>query len=294
MVLERRHVTFYARSSGVPEERAERDVVLTYVLSIMSESMLPRLAFKGGTCLKKIFFGNTGRFSMDLDFTSIDARSEELREEIKTLFYKKNWYDIDFTLDDENLTAESYLAVVKYAHAWNPGSIFELQVSFREKPVFPPIELPLLNEMYFKYCELERFPVKCLQRAEVLSEKIRAAYQRVRSRDLYDLYLFAGRPYNRDAIKALVVVKCWNVREPFEPELFFEKVEKSEYDWEDLRRLVRRGSLPSEEKIIDKVLDEFQYLRDLDKDLSKIVRDSKAHREKNLVNKILTELRDEP
>ena len=293
MVLERRHVTFYARSSGVPEERAERDVVLTYVLSIMSERMLPRLAFKGGTCLKKIFFGNTGRFSMDLDFTSIDARSEELREEIKTLFYEKNWYDIDFTVDDENLTAESYLAVVKYAHAWNPGSIFELQVSFREKPVFPPIELPLLNEMYFKYSELEHFPVKCLQRAEVLSEKIRAAYQRVRSRDLYDLYLFAGRPYNRDAIKALVVVKCWNVREPFEPESFFNKVEKSEYDWEDLRRLVRKGSLPSEEKVIDKVLDEFQYLGDLDKDLSKIVRDSKAHREKNLVNKIVAELRDE-
>ena len=79
MVLERRHVTFYARSSRVPENRAERDIVLTYVLRIMSEHMLSRLAFKGGTCLKKIYFGNTGRFSMDLDFTSIDVRPEVLK-----------------------------------------------------------------------------------------------------------------------------------------------------------------------------------------------------------------------
>jgi len=292
-VLERRHVTFYARSSGVPEDRAERDIVLTYILRIMSERILPRLAFKGGTCLKKIYFGNTGRFSMDLDFTSIDIRHEEFSEEIKDLLDEKNWYGIDFIVEEENLTLESYLAVVRYAHAWNPGTVFELQVSFREQPVFPPVELPLQSEMYFKYCEFKSFPVQCMQRDEVLSEKIRAAFQRVRSRDLYDLYLFAGRPYNRETIKALVVLKCWNVRDPFNPELFFDKVEKGDYNWEGLRRLVRRGSIPSEEEVITKVLDEYEYLGDMDKDLSKIIRDSKAHRDKNLVTKILADLRDE-
>ena len=292
-MLERRHVAFYARSSGVPEDRAERDIVLTYVLHIMSDRILPRLAFKGGTCLKKIYFGNTGRFSMDLDFTSIDVTHEELSEEIKGLLNEKSWYDIDFTVDEENLTSESYLAVVRYAHAWNPGTVFELQVSFREQPVFPPEEIPIQSEMYFKYCEFQSFPVKCMQRNEILSEKIRAAFQRVRSRDLYDLYLFAGRPYNRETIKALVVLKCWNVRDPFNPELFFDKVEKGDYNWEGLRRLVRRGSIPSEEEVITKVLDEYEYLGDMDKDLSKIIRDSKAHRDKNLVTKILADLRDE-
>jgi len=292
-VLERRHVAFYARSSGVPEDRAERDIVLTYVLHIMSDRILPRLAFKGGTCLKKIYFGNTGRFSMDLDFTSIDVRPEVFSEEIKGLLNEKSWYDIDFTVDEENLTSESYLAVVRYAHAWNPGTVFELQVSFREQPVFPPEEIPIQSEMYFKYCEFQSFPVKCMQRNEILSEKIRAAFQRVRSRDLYDLYLFAGRPYNRETIKALVVLKCWNVRDPFNPELFFDKVEKGDYNWEGLRRLVRRGSIPSEEEVITKVLDEYEYLGDMDKDLSKIIRDSKAHRDKNLVTKILADLRDE-
>lgn len=291
-MLERRYVTFYARSSGVPEDRAERDIVLTYILRIMSDRMLPRLAFKGGTCLKKIYFGNTGRFSMDLDFTSIDVKPEELSREIKDLLNEKSWYDIDFKVDEENLTSESYLAVVKYAHAWNPGTFFELQVSFRELPIFPPVDLPLQSEMYFKYCEFQSFPVKCMQRNEILSEKIRAAFQRTRSRDRYDLYLFAGRPCNRETIKALVVVKCWNVRDPFNPELFFDKVEKGDYDWEDLRRLVRRENLPSQEVVIKKVLDEYKYLGDMDEDLIKIIRDSRSHREKNLVTKIIANLRD--
>jgi len=229
---------------------------------------------------------------MDLDFTSIDIRPEELREEIRDLLNEKRWYNIDFTIEDENLTPESYLAVVRYSHDWNSGTVFELQVSFREQLVFPPSEIPLQNEMYFKYCEFQSFPVQCMQRDEVLSEKIRAAFQRVRSRDLYDLYIFAGRPYNRDTIKALVVAKCWNARDPFNSELFFDKVEKGDYDWEDLRSLVRRGSLPSEKEVIAKVLDEYKYLGNMDEDLYKIIRDSKSHREKNLVKTILADLRD--
>jgi len=292
MVLERRHVAFYARSSGVPENRAERDIVLTYVLRIMSEIILPRLAFKGGTCLKKIYFGNTGRFSMDLDFTSIDIRPEELSTKIKDLLDEKTWYGIDFTIDDENLTSKSYLVVVRYTHAWNQGVVFELQVSFREQPIFPTSELPLQSEMYFKFCEFQKFPVQCMQSDEVLSEKIRAAFQRGKSRDLYDLYLFTGRPYNRETIKALVAVKCWNAKDPFDPEIFFDKVEKGDYDWEDLRSLVRRGSLPPEEEVITKVKDGYKFLENMDKDLSKIIRDSKTHKEKKLVARILNDIRN--
>ena len=290
-MLERRYVAFYARSSGVSEDRAERDIVLTYVLRIMSDNIPPRLAFKGGTCLKKIYFGKTGRFSMDLDFTSMHLRPHELSEMVKNLLHERSWYDIDFEVSEENSGLESYLAVVRYVHDWNPGSLFELQVSLRELPALPTVELPLYDEMYFKFCEFPNFLVNCMQRDEILSEKIRAAYQRSNSRDLYDLYLFAERPYNREKIKALLTIKCWNVRDPFEPESFFEKVEKGDYDWEDLGRLVRRGSLPPKKEIIKKVLDEYAFLGDMDENLLKIVRDSKAHRKKNLVNKLIANIR---
>jgi predicted nucleotidyltransferase component of viral defense system len=53
-------------------------VVLTFLLQLLSErGILQRLAFKGGTCLRKIFVGNQGRFSTDLDFTGIEEHDHE-------------------------------------------------------------------------------------------------------------------------------------------------------------------------------------------------------------------------
>ncbi len=54
---------------------AEKKVVLTFLLQLLSErGILDRLAFKGGTCLRKMFVGSQGRFSTDLDFTGIERR----------------------------------------------------------------------------------------------------------------------------------------------------------------------------------------------------------------------------
>lgn len=57
-LLEERFVDHYAQASGVDALVAERDVVLTYVLKILSENLSGRLAFKGGTCLKKVYIGS--------------------------------------------------------------------------------------------------------------------------------------------------------------------------------------------------------------------------------------------
>ena len=293
-MLERKHVAFYARSSRVSERVAERDIVLTYVLRILSDNILSQLAFKGGTCLKKTYFGKTGRFSMDLDFTGISIKLEELRNKFKQSLHNKTGYGLDFKIVEENVGLASYLAVVKYAHAWNSGSEFELQVSYREQPILATVELPLTNEMYFKFCEFQSFPVRCMQKEELLAEKIRAAFQRVRSRDLYDLYLFTKRHYDKDIVKTLTVIKCWNVRAPFNPEVLLSRVADADYDWDDLQRLVRKGSLPSQEAVIKTVLKDYAFLEDLDKQLLKIVEDSKAHSENGLVAKLLSNLTNVP
>jgi len=42
---------------------AEKEIVLTFLLQLLSErAILDRLAFKGGTCLRKMFIGSQGRF----------------------------------------------------------------------------------------------------------------------------------------------------------------------------------------------------------------------------------------
>jgi len=290
-MLERKHVAFYAKSSGVREEVAERDIILAYVLRTLSDSILPELAFKGGTCLKKTYFGKTGRFSRDLDFTGISLKFEDLRNKLKQSLNNKTVYGINFKIIDENVTSESYLAVVRYAHTWNPGSEFELQVSYREQPLLATMELPLIEEMYFKFTEFQSFPVNCLQKDELLAEKIRASFQRVRSRDLYDLYLFAKRPYDKNTVKTLAIIKCWNARDPFNPEVLLKRVANADYDWEDLQRLVRKGNLPSQGDMLKTVLKNYAFLRELNDPLLKIVKDSKAHHENELVTSLISDLR---
>lgn len=56
----------------------------------------------------------------------------------------------------------------------------------------------------------------------------------------------------------------------FRPKALLEKVADGSYDWDDLQRLVRRGSLPSPEDLVKAVLTEYSYLENLDKQLLEI------------------------
>ena len=77
-MIEKRLVQWYAADAGVDLDIAEREVTLTYVLGILSDQgLLRQMAFKGGTALRKIHLGATGRFSLDLDFTATDMASPD-------------------------------------------------------------------------------------------------------------------------------------------------------------------------------------------------------------------------
>jgi hypothetical protein len=154
------------------------------------------------------------------------------------------------------------------------------------------VDLPLLDELYFRYCEFEPFKVPCLRKEEVLAEKIRASFQRIRARDLYDLYLFATMPrsYDVNKVRTLTVLKCWNSHDPFEPVRLLGRISEEQYDWSDLQRLVRQKVLPSEKILIRTVVKHYAYLNDLDLYLQRIVADSRAHREAPLVKKLCSRL----
>jgi predicted nucleotidyltransferase component of viral defense system len=78
-VIEDKFVDLYARNSGLRDKLvAERDVVLTYALrALLDAGIMDHLAFKGGTCLRKLIFGSAGRFSEDLDFTLDSDRPDD-------------------------------------------------------------------------------------------------------------------------------------------------------------------------------------------------------------------------
>jgi len=122
-LLEERFVDHHAQASGVDALVAERDVVLTYVLKVANEDLPSKLAFKGGTCLKKVYLGKTGRFSMDLDFTGVNLAPNSLRERLAALFNNREHFGIDFGISESYSRPKgaSYGSIVRYSHDWNPA-----------------------------------------------------------------------------------------------------------------------------------------------------------------------------
>ena len=73
-----------AQRLQVPIEVIERDYALGHVLAATYErdAIAAALVFKGGTALKKAYFGDY-RFSVDLDFSAIGGpRADELEQEM--------------------------------------------------------------------------------------------------------------------------------------------------------------------------------------------------------------------
>ena len=69
-------------------------------------------------------------------------------------------------------------------------------------------------QAYFKQLEFALFDVRSLEPIEMIAEKVRAAYQRAKVRDLYDLHRFATTPFDGELLRRLVVLKLWQVRDP--------------------------------------------------------------------------------
>ena len=76
-----------AHRLSLGDKTIEKDYVLTWLLLAIANSPLrSRLAFKGGTAIKKVYEPDY-RFSEDLDFTLLDdTTNEELTADIEALF----------------------------------------------------------------------------------------------------------------------------------------------------------------------------------------------------------------
>lgn len=223
-MLTHAQVQRYATESGLRDIMiAEKEVVLTFLLQLFSErGLLDRVAFKGGTCLRKMHLGSQGRFSTDLDFTGLEEHNhEDVVLEMMDAF-QEPFHGIQFSiLDDAYYETDGGLSWgvnPVYTHEWNQSGASEvkLQISRRETPTLPTEVLPQVEQSYFRVLPFAPSPIRCLALPEILAEKIRACYQRNKARDIYDLGQFATRPLDQNLIRRLVVLKLWQARDAFD------------------------------------------------------------------------------
>lgn len=284
-MIQEKFVDFFARASRLRDRVvAEREVVLTYTLQLLSISgLLNRLVFKGGTCIRKIHLGLSGRFSMDLDFTAlIRKKPDDFVLDMMEAF-NREFYGISFGLEEEwriTQKGRSFTVTPEYSHAWNVNGAFDIQVSLRELPILPVQSAPQIEQQYHRYLEFRPDSIPCLDVHEVIAEKIRAAYQRARVRDIFDLFLFTRRPFDRDLVRTLAVLKLWQVRDVFEPDIFFERLRTGRYDWNDLSRLVASDFRVDQRATLHGCLEGFAFLRDLTPEEVLVAKDARGHRQK--------------
>jgi len=276
-MIEKRLAQWYAADAGVDLDIAEREIVLTYVLCILSDQgLLGQTAVKGGTALRKIYLGATGRFSLDLDFTATgDAAPDSLVLDWVAALHAKTYYGLTFTIpsSDYYATADSCGAEVTYSHDWVTAGRFGPQISLRAPPLLPVRAMSLRGERYFDWLGVVPPLVPTLDLHEVIGEKVRAAVQRTRIRDLYDLYQLASQPYDRHLVRRIAVLKCWETRHAFDPDAFLSALSESKYDWSDLTRLVRPDRWVAPTEIVRQVQQGYQFLRDLTAEEATLVAD---------------------
>ncbi len=205
-----------AQATGVPLQVIEKDYALSYVLAGVArkELLANSLIFKGGTALKKVYFGDY-RFSEDLDFSTINApKGDELEQ---TLSYALNSsqqllqvhgaFEVVLSRYTEREPhpggQEAFSVHVQFP--WHPRPLcrIKLEITHDEPVMLTPVARTLIHN----YAEDLAPIIMTYSLDEIVAEKLRTLLQtdaklqlrgwnRPRARDYYDLWRIIGDFHN--------------------------------------------------------------------------------------------------
>jgi predicted nucleotidyltransferase component of viral defense system len=286
------------------------DILLTLMLQRIHEvGLMERLVFKGGTMLRKMLFGKTGRLSTDLDFSvrSISLSPDDLVVDIMNDAFGQPYKGVSFAFDDKEygVTDTSSRASPYCTIAGLGRVLIKLEVSRRADPILEPAVLPQLPQPYFPDLGFVPADVPCLQLEEAIGEKIRAAFQRNKIRDLHDLQQLQehhSSKFDRNLVRKLAVMKLWEAPEKSETFTEFshdtfairlkERARRKEFNEADLKSLLHRAAKVDLERMVDAVTRTYGFLADLS-DVEKTLVADRHQKERELYERFRAEVRAE-
>ena len=223
---------------------AEKDYLLAVVSKMIYDSPLKdKLVFKGGTAIHHCYLPQT-RFSEDLDFTSLD--NTITLDEVKAVLQSEDFLEIK---KDHVSDATIKLERVKYNGPLGLSNSLKVEIDYKQNVVLPA------RTLIYKNAWKVKTKVRAMDLKEVCAEKIRAASDRARYRDFYDLVLlFSEFKFSIKEIIALIGKK--EIRKPVTQELMLKnwKLAKSERDRE-LSQVYYKGDISDSdvESLIEKI-----------------------------------------
>ncbi len=216
-----------SQRQGIPQQVIEKDYVLSYILAGISShpGLQNVLVFKGGTALKKLFFGEY-RFSEDLDFSGANSpKGEKLEEalgeavdETHRLLSLHGPFSIQLEryLERDPHPDGQEAFIIRVQFPWHPGALcrIKLEITHDEPVLLEPEKRRLIHG----YEENLSCDVCCYRLEEIIAEKLRTLLQthqklvlrgwnRPRARDYYDLWRILDKfsaGLNREEVGSLL------------------------------------------------------------------------------------------
>lgn len=273
---------------------------------LADEGLLSELAFKGGTALRKLYAGNQGRFSLDLDFdvaqigTDSDTILDLLKEIVSGLTLGPFTYGIIHNKTKRLLTVESPLG--------SPGEALTSKLDVSSPPWLEPVSrawVPMpIHDTYGGPLP----QITAIRLEENVAEKIARLNHTTTARDVYDL-VWLRQHYREDGgldtdlVRRLAVLKIWvdkygvntadganwkpaHDSKPFQPDVWLRLRPGTDFDPEDIGLLAVPP--PDFNDLARDLVDGYAFLRDLDPDEEVVAKNLAGDR--GLVLRMLTEL----
>ncbi|HDG98499.1 MAG TPA: nucleotidyl transferase AbiEii/AbiGii toxin family protein [Desulfobacterales bacterium] len=240
---------------GVPSATVDKDWVLGHFLNgiYVNDFLRNCLAFKGGTCLKKLYFADY-RFSEDLDFTILNvADFQTIKRELERVgkdIYQETGISFG-PVQPKDLHFQDHLMGYKFQIPFwgakhptgkrvDPArwtTKIKIDITIQEILAMPVVIKKIIHLYSDK--NVIQAEVKGYSIEEIYAEKLRALTHRSYGapRDYYDLWAISGlyaRKVNWEAIPSLFATKCSDKKSFTGIELFFprERIEKVKRAWE--------------------------------------------------------------
>jgi predicted nucleotidyltransferase component of viral defense system len=278
-----RHTPPNAGAQG--QEAAIIDIAQDLLLRYLDEEgILQAVALKGGTSIRKLYAGNEGRFSLDLDFATVDINGNqndaisEIIAAVDGLSIENFGYGITERCGKWSLT---------FNHPQSIGD-FTLQskLDFSPPPWLEPIKkswspLPI----HAQYGDPPLPELNVVRIEENIAEKIARLNRATPARDMYDLRWLMLNPakvgvLDKALIRRLTVLKIWvdangvhggdsywkpgHEGLPFDPEHWLRQRTEKDFDIEDIGALA--VPTPTAKELSDAARAHYDFLLELDQD----------------------------
>jgi len=267
-----------AQGRGAAIIDVAQDLLLRYLSEI---GLADKLAFKGGTSLRKLYAGSNGRFSLDLDFSVADINDDP--DEVIT----------EFVIAVSGLRIGPFSYEMKerrgkwtviYSHPYTSiGYTLSSKVDLNPPPWLEPVKrhwIPL--PIHKQYGEPPLPMLQVMRLEENIAEKIARLNRTTTARDMYDLSWIMttaaiAQSLDTYLIRRLAVLKIWvdangvhggntfwkqgHECRVFAPERWLQKRNAADFDTNDIGALTVPS--PSFEELSTTISKTYKFLLDL-------------------------------